>query len=150
MWNGKAYFFSAPSGTGKTTQLRLWKKLFKDEVEIMNGDKPILEITDTSILVHSSPWKGKEKMGRDDITAPLGGIIFLRQDQCNVIQRLDPKEAAGMLFGRSYTTFSTEQEVILNAQMLEKILKTVPVWLLRNKGDIESAIITSRALTEAL
>ena len=64
LWNDHAYIFSAPSGTGKTTQLMHWKSLYPNEIEIINGDKPILEIRKTDslekIYVHSSPWKGKK------------------------------------------------------------------------------------------
>ena len=38
-WRGKGYMFTAPSGTGKSTHLALWKKYLGDEVEIVNGDK---------------------------------------------------------------------------------------------------------------
>ena len=145
-WHEKAYIFTAPSGTGKTTQLRLWVTLFPDEMTILNGDKPILEMKNNEVIVHPSPWKGKENLGRDDIIAPLGGIIFLRQDKANLIQELTKSEAAGLLFGRSYTTFSTEKEVLMNAELLSKILESVPVWLLKNNGDSESAIITHKTL----
>ena len=39
-YGGKAYLFTAPSGTGKTTHISLWKKYLGDDVQIVNGDKP--------------------------------------------------------------------------------------------------------------
>jgi len=125
LWNGFAYIFTAPSGTGKTTQINLWKELFSEEMEIMNGDKPILEIREKCIYVHPSPWKGKEEMGKN-----------------NTIEQLQKGEAAGYLFGRLYSTFTTEEDVTAAGHLLEKILNQVPVYLLKNKGDQESAIIT--------
>lgn len=139
-WNDKAYIFTAPSGTGKTTQLRLWTDLYGTETEILNGDKPILQFKENGlILVHPSPWKGKEGYGRDDIIAPLGGIILLRQDIENRITVLEPAEAVKNLFGRSYSTFRTEQEVRNAARLTERIVTSVPVWMLCNKGDAQSA-----------
>ena len=147
LWNGCAYLFSAPSGTGKTTQMRLWKKLFPEEVEILNGDKPILEIKrEVGVIVHPSPWKGKEGYGRDDIIAPLGGIIFLRQAPENTICTLSPAKAARSLFGRSYSTFRSEKEIRNNALIIEKIVNAVPVWLLCNRGDEDSAKLTHETL----
>ncbi len=147
LWNGRAYLFTGPSGTGKTTQARLWKSLFPGEVEILNGDKPILEAgTEGNILVHPSPWKGKEGYGRDDITAPLAGIILLRQAKRNSIRRLWPAEAAQNLFGRICSTFNTEDEILNAAEILNSILRSVPVWLLENRGDEESARMTRREL----
>ncbi|MBQ9545440.1 MAG: hypothetical protein IJV00_09980, partial [Clostridia bacterium] len=35
------YLFTAPSGTGKTTHIRLWRNYLGGNVDIVNGDKPI-------------------------------------------------------------------------------------------------------------
>ena len=149
LWHKKAWLFSAPSGTGKTTQLLNWKRIFGDEIVILNGDKPILELCeDGSILTHPSPWKGKEGLGRDDLIAPLGGIIYLRQENENRITRMTLAEAARFLFGRSYSSFSTEEEIINTANLLEKILKVTPVWILGNLGDEVSARLTYRTLVQ--
>ncbi len=146
LWKGYAWLFSAPSGTGKTTQLRLWKKLFPDEMEIMNGDKPILEMTPDGTIVRPSPWKGKENYGRDDLSALLGGIILLRQAKKNTICRIAPSEAARKLFGRIYSTFNTEKEVLSAGRLLDKMLGETPVWLLDNLGDEASALLTHETL----
>lgn len=149
LWNGAAYLFSAPSGTGKTTQARLWESCFPGEALILNGDKPILEACeDGTVLVHPSPWKGKEGYGRDDITAPLTGIIMLRKAPENAISRVRPAEAARDLFGRIYSTFSTPEDVLHAAGILEAVLRSVPVWLLRNRGDADSVMLTHKTIQE--
>ena len=145
--NGLVYLFTGPSGAGKTTQARLWKSVFGESSDILNGDKPILQINNADkVLVHPSPWKGKEGYGRDDIIAPLGGIILLRQASENMIRLLAPEEAARELFCRIYSTFSTEKDVRSAARILETILVKTPVWLLRNKGDKASALMTWKEL----
>lgn len=65
LWRGKAWIFAAVSGTGKTTQYLHWKALYGEEVQIINGDKPVLAFDDGNITVHPSPWNGKEGMGQD-------------------------------------------------------------------------------------
>ena len=37
LWRGKAWIITAPSGTGKTTQLRMWKKMLENEIEVWNA-----------------------------------------------------------------------------------------------------------------
>lgn len=147
LWKNNAYVFSAPSGTGKTTQLRLWKSLFTDQVEILNGDKPILEVgRKKEVTIHPSPWKGKEGYGRDDIVAPLRGIILLRQAPFNRIHRIKPEAACKSLFCRMYSTYNTEKEIHDAAEIVEKILEKAPVFMLENKGDEESVWMTRHAL----
>ena len=40
-FDGQGIAFAAPSGTGKTTHIKLWQRLYGDRVEIINGDKPL-------------------------------------------------------------------------------------------------------------
>jgi len=64
-YDGKAYIFSASSGTGKSTRAFLWQKyLGENKVTIINGDKPILWFKDDEILACGSPWSGKEVLKR--------------------------------------------------------------------------------------
>ena len=147
LWKDNAYVFSAPSGIGKTTQLRLWKEIFPDQVQILNGDKPILEVSNKEeVMVHPSPWKGKEGYGRDDIVAPLRGIILLKQAPFNRIRRIKPEEACKALFCRTYSTYNTEKEIHDAAKIVESILEKAPVFMLENKGDEESVWMTRHAL----
>lgn len=59
-----AYIFCAPSGTGKTTHISLWKKFLGKDVGIINGDKPFLSFENENgqnrITVCGSPWAGKK------------------------------------------------------------------------------------------
>ena len=66
VWRGRVWVFTANSGTGKTTQYMLWKLCFGSEIKILNGDKPLLEFREGGILVHPSPWRGKEGLGSLD------------------------------------------------------------------------------------
>lgn len=39
--DGKAYLFTAPSGTGKSTHTRMCREYFKDRAVMVNDDKPL-------------------------------------------------------------------------------------------------------------
>ena len=150
LWKGKAYIFTAKSGTGKSTQLTHWLTLFPDEICVMNGDKPVLACMDGNILVFPSPWKGKERMGDDRITAALGGIILLEQGKKNSIRRMHLRESVISLLQRILFPAETEESVRLAAGMLTDILASIPVWKLVNDGTPDSAILTHTALDEEL
>lgn len=138
LWHERAFLFTAPSGTGKSTQLKNWIQLYPADTKIMNGDKPILGAEKDTIWVFPSPWKGKERLGDDSIKAPLGGIIFLRQSDQNKIRRLDPYESVALLLERFLCTVESEQIVQSMCRLEEKIISSVPVWKLENTGDLES------------
>lgn len=146
LWHEKAWIFSAPSGTGKTTQFRRWRKLYHDEVKIINGDKPILEFKeDHTIMVHPSPWKGKERWG-SMLKAPLGGIIYLKQGKENKIECMAPQDAVIPLYKQFLFLPEKEEYIHAVCRMEDTLLRNIPVWKLINKGDLESAQLTHDVL----
>lgn len=148
-WKGKALLFTADSGTGKSTQVKQWISLFKGEVEIINGDKPILQMEeDHSFTVCPSPWKGKEGWGDDSISASLGGIIFLKQAKENRIERVAPKSMAAPLLTQFFSAFETSDTIHRLCRMEDMLLRNVPVWILENKGDEASACLTHDTLVQ--
>lgn len=147
VWREKAWLLAAPPGTGKTTQYLLWKRLYGDEVRILNGDKPILECSENGITVHPSPWNGKENMsGR--ASAPLGGIIILEQAKENTIQR-QGKEAILPLF-KQFLFLPSRNSVKAVFEIEDKMLRSVPVFKLRNCGDDASVRLCRDTLEEVL
>ena len=92
--DGVAYIFTAPSGTGKTTHILLWKQHFGDRAVILNGDKPIIRILDGKVYVCGTPWKGKEGFGLGPgVMLPVGGVCVVEQNPENHIRKLSVSEA---------------------------------------------------------
>lgn len=138
-WHDKAWLITALPGVGKSTQYRNLKELHPDEISIINGDKPILELKeDGSFMVHPSPWNGKEHWHGAE-AAPLAGIICLRQDKENQIQRVTAKEVVSQIYISIHHTYETERTILQAGKMANALLKAVPVWMLSNKGDLESS-----------
>lgn len=98
-YRGEGYLFSAPSGTGKTTHLRLWMRMLKGEPQIVNGDKPILKKTDGGFVVCGTPWSGKEGW-QNNVCAPVRAVCFLERSKENRIERMSDGEAAQALFAQ--------------------------------------------------
>ena len=145
-YNNRAWLISAASGVGKTTQcMRLLEK-HGDEVSIINGDKPILEIIkDDTVVVHPSPWNGKEGL-RGASSAPLGGIFFLKRDSFDAVSLCDRKYSSVYGFISVFQTFQDEALIRKAAELTEKLLKSVSVWMLTS-CDIEK---TSQLLYEKM
>lgn len=149
VWRGRAWLICAPSGVGKTTHFRQWKRLFPNEVEMLNGDKPVLTFEGDEISVSTSPWAGKENM-RQMISAPLGGIVFLAQDKQNTIRRLSPQEAGVRLFLQFMSPCDNAEQVRFAARYTQRVLECTPVWLLKNLGDGASAELCRNTLESAV
>lgn len=139
-WHDRAWLITAPPGIGKTTQYKNLKQLYPDEVSIINGDKPIVEIcSDGSAFVHPSPWTGKEGW-HDAEGAPLGGIIFLRHGE-NTIEQVEPKAMASRTFFSIFQSFDTGEGIKKTAKLAQQLLKSAPLWQLTNRGDLASSAL---------
>lgn len=86
-YNNQAILFSAPSGTGKSTQAELWLANIGDSVYI-NEDKPVLSIKNKTVTVWGNPWSGKTS-NSNNISVPLKAIVYLEQSDKNEVLHLD-------------------------------------------------------------
>ena len=150
LWKGKAFFFTGPSGTGKSTQLRNWCDLYGDETKIINGDKPFIKAEGDYIQVYPSPWRGKEGFGNDTLTAPLGGIICLTQGKENSISRMRKAAAGKWLLCRFLCRYNDKEIVLSACSLVNRIVDTVPVWMLTNTGDQASTQLVHDTLIKEL
>lgn len=149
-WKGKAWLFTAPSGTGKTTQYLNWKKEFKESVEIINGDKPVVSLNQSGgIWVHGSPWRGKENLG-NNISAPLGGIVFLEQGSEDLMTLMPRTEAVIRLFGSFWIPPVTEEQIRVMSRIIDQMITDYPVWKLTNRGDANSVYLAENMFNEYL
>lgn len=138
-FQGKAYLLAGPSGVGKTTQLKLWQQLYPVETAILNGDKLALQFQEEGpILVHATPWRGKEGLGGTG-SAPLGGIIYLRQRQTDRCSPMPATSAILPLLSQFFCTDRTEAHYRLLLPLLKRLVTGSPIWLLENRGGPESA-----------
>ena len=95
----RAWLFTAPSGTGKTTHIRLWLEHI-DGSYVVNGDKPLLHIGD-EVTVYGTPWAGKEGMQKNT-GVKLCGIVFLERSAGNSIERVPFSEVYPIMVQQSY------------------------------------------------
>lgn len=144
-WKENAYMFTAPSGTGKSTHIALWRKYMGADVQVINGDKPFLRIEKNQVRVYGSPWAGKEGW-QNNTSGVLKGICVLKQAKENKIQRLSAVEALPYLVPQIYFTEETEQaEKLLDA--LDRLLLQVSVYCLECNRSKEAVACSFEALS---
>ena len=139
-YKGKAYLFTAPSGTGKTTHIRLWKQYFGDEVTIISGDKPILRQIDGKIVVYGTSWNGKENYG-ENTSAELDGIFILKRNPVNSVRKCEIKTALPFLFSQTLR-YEDEKSVVNLLNFMENLVKKVRIFILECNMEL-SAVETS-------
>lgn len=125
--DGKAYLFTAPSGTGKSTHTRLWKEYFKERVIVVNDDKPFLKIEGDAVFAYGTPWDGKHRLS-SNIKVPLKGICILSQDKENWIRKIDGKSVYPYLYNQVYHILSEKENAIKTLQLFDKLLLNVPIY----------------------
>ena len=124
----KAYMFTALSGTGKTTHIRLWNSYLGENVQIVNGDKPFLWIKDSEVMVYGNPWAGKEHWHKN-CYAPLKGLVFLVRGTENCIRKIDSGSCLKYLMKQIYLPkdkFAAEKTL----ELLDQMLRIVPLYVL--------------------
>ena len=127
-YEGKGYLFTAPSGTGKTTHIRLWREYLGNKIDIINGDKPFISL-ENEPRIYGSPWAGKENWHKNH-SFPLSGICFIERGTENRIRKMEPSEFLPLLFNQLYLP-SDPLAVALTLELADKLLKKVPIWLLQ-------------------
>ncbi len=127
-YQGQAYLFAAPSGTGKSTHIRLWKKYLGNEVGIINGDKPFISFRTTPPLIHGTPWAGKEKWQKN-CQFPLKAICFIKRGTTNTIRKTSIIEALPLLMKQIYIP-QNECSATQTLALIDLLIKKVPLYLL--------------------
>jgi hypothetical protein len=127
-YKGKAYLFTADSGTGKSTHTGLWKKVFGDEVQILNDDKPVLRKMGEVWTAFGTPWSGKTDLNVNDF-APVGGIVFLKRGETNSIRRLTPPiDEVAPLFIKQISKPNKLENLEALLKSADNILTTLPLY----------------------
>ena len=142
--DGKAYLFSAPSGTGKSTHTEKWCRLFG--ATYLNDDKPALRLVDDVWMVYGTPWSGKHDLSLP-VGAPLGGIAFLRRGQENTINKLPPEKAIPKFMSQSLWRISKSEAMEKQLSLVDNLLRRFPVWELTCRNDDDAAYVSRDAMT---
>lgn len=145
-YEGRGYLFTAKSGTGKTTHIRLWQKVFgEDKVTIINGDKPILRFIDGRVYAYGTPWNGKERYGTTGRTE-LHCVCFVHRAVQNGIARISADDAVPPLFSQIMITDSADLAAQL--ELVDRLVNTVSLYELHCNLQEDAAIVAYRGMQE--
>ncbi len=140
---GKGILFSAPCGTGKSTQASLWNTY--RGAKVINGDKATVIKGNGSFSVGGLPFCGTSRICHN-VTLPLGAIVLLSQGKGNTVTRLGGIDAVQRLASNIYLDLFAPGEQAMLINLLIDLLGEIPVYSFECTPD-ESAV---EALEKAL
>ena len=144
--DGKAYLFSAPSGTGKSTHTALWLEVFGERAYILNDDKPALRFFENGeVIAYGTPWSGKSDLNVNT-GVPVQGICVLERAEENFIQPLSEGDA---VFGVLNQTIRPTEEGTMSLLLdhIDSLIKAVPVWRMGCNISHEAALTAYNAMS---
>ena len=141
VYRGEGILFSAPSGTGKSTQADLWEK-YLPGTEIVNGDRSILGYKEGRIWAYGLPMCGSSGITKQ-IYAPVKSIVVLRQGKENQLSRLKPSHAFRFLLSECGVSLWSKEDMEQVMQILQDVVQHVPVYYFSCRPD-EYAVYTLR------
>ena len=144
--DGRAYAFTARSGVGKTTHLRLWLEAFGDRAYVLNGDKPVLLWRDGRAYICATPWKGKENLGEGGIL-PLSGIGFLNRAKENFAHPIAPPDALSAFLLQVYMP-KNGAALLETMSLCDKVLSGTPLISMHCNMDLSAALVVEKAFRD--
>lgn len=142
---GKAYLFSADSGTGKSTHTKQWQAFFGGErALIINDDKPAVRKEVGQWFAYGTPFSGKtdENLNRK---VKLQGICMLERGEMNQIKQIDAGEAIALLMKQTLVPRESEGVGML-LNYLDELLKEVPIYRMQCTISEEAAKMAYRTM----
>lgn len=130
--DGAGYGFLARSGTGKTTQTRLWLEHFGSQARVINGDKPLIQMVQNGatweFIAYGTPWCGKENMGCN-ASVPLKAMFILERSIVPACEPASQEYIIDHLFHQLLMPEKPKQTMLL-LNMVNRLLETVPCYRL--------------------
>ncbi len=143
--DGEAYCFTADSGTGKSTHIGLWKRLFGDRAIIINGDKPLLREKDGVFHVYGTPWCGKEGWSVNT-GAPVKALCLVTRAETNFIEPMDGFEVIFSIIRQTLHP-RTEDELETVLDILDRLLSSTPMYRLGCNISLEAAKVAYEGMS---
>lgn len=133
---GKAILFTAPSGTGKSTQAELWCRL--RGARLLNGDRAAVMAEADGVMVRGVPFAGSSGVFENE-TFPLAAIVYLSQTPETAITPLVGLRSFKAIWEGCSVNIWNPEDVAVCSETVLTVVQRIPVFHLACTPD-ESAV----------
>lgn len=124
-WNNNGILFTAPSGTGKSTQASLWSE--NENAELINGDRSCIYKDRDRYYASGSPYAGTSGIYINE-SVPIKAIVHIYQSDNNNIIKLTKNEALRKLLPEANIIRNNAFLMGKALEILEDLINYVPVY----------------------
>lgn len=117
--------FSAPGGTGKSTQAELWRQ--NADAEILNGDRVLIRCDGDELLACGLPFAGTSAICKD-FSHPIRAIVVLRQGTENRAEAMQPMEAMKCLLSQISLQRWNQRDLEAAIRLTERLIAELPIY----------------------
>ena len=143
LYRGEAILFSAPSGTGKSTQAAFWKE--HRGAEIINGDRVLVIKRDGVFYACGVYVSGTSGICRNS-TAPLRNLVILEQGENNELVPLKARELFLRILCQCTFDMHDHTQYGKITELVSDVINTVPVCCYRCRCNPDSVEELERLL----
>ena len=144
LFHGRGILFTAPSGTGKSTQAKLWREC--RGASILCGDRTLARFLD-GWVTFGYPLDGSEPV-RTTGSVLLGAVVLLAQGESNFVERLHPLRGAASLIEQTVIDTWNPAAKTSALQLILSMMESVPVYRLVCTPDERAVNILEKKLIE--
>lgn len=141
---GRAILFTAPSGTGKSTQAALWERYAG--AQTINGDRAVLRRRDGVWHAWGYPGCGSSGICRNR-TLPLGAIVVLEQGPENILVPMTAGQKIRALAAAMEFYHWDQEEMNLVFDQAMALAAETQVVRLRCRPDADAVSVLKQYLT---